>query len=315
MALNHRGIAPVDRLLAVFNLIMAAVWVALLDARPAAPWLCLAHGSAAALPWLIGRARRPLAPPVLVLRQAYPLLWLLVFWTEVDFVRHALHTASHDALISALDVAVFGTALHSVAQPLLPSLWISEPLHFSYFAYYATIPLPLLVLALRRRTAAFDEAMFRLLLTFTTCFLAYALFPVDGPQRFGRFFDGPQADGFWYGIVHVVNSTGGALGAAFPSSHVAGAVTVAYLGWSFLSRPLAVLLTVQAAGVFLATFYTQYHYAIDSVAGLLVALVVQLWLAPALLGWQGRVRPSVPVPRLPVRPDLGWGFDRAGAER
>jgi hypothetical protein len=56
-----------------------------------------------------------------------------------------------------------------------------------------------------------------------------------------------------------------------------------------------VLITVQAAGVFLATVYTQNHYPVDSLAGLIWALGLQLVIVPA-------VRANYAAPRVPVLP-------------
>lgn len=280
--MRPNGAAPFDRLLAVYNLLMAAVWLMLLARTPIAAWICIAHLAAASLPILLDRAPA-LSPGMRFVRYAYPIAWLAVFWSEVDLLRRVLHPYAHDPFIRALDAAVFGQSLDQTFIASYPSLWVSEPLHFAYFAYYVAIGLPILVLALQRRYDAVDEAYFRLMLTFTVCFSCYAVFPADGPQLADPFFAGEPATGFWYRTVHTVSGAGASLGAAFPSSHAAGAVTIAYCGWRFFRRPVALLLSVHALGVVLATVYTQYHYAIDPVVGVVLALVLQARVAPALL--------------------------------
>lgn len=299
MDLTRGRATPVDWLLAAFNLTMAGCWTLAAGKAPMAVWMVLAHAAAAALPVLLA-ARPTLSRPVGALRLAYPLLWLAAFWTEIDALRRALHAGANDALLRSMDIAVFGSALHTKLMPGLPSLWVSEPLHFAYFAYYAAIALPILALALRRRQAALDEAFFRLMLTYTVCFTMYAVFPVDGPHHLEPIYAGRPADGFWYQVVHRVNDSGGSLGAAFPSSHAAGAVTIAFLGRLFFSRSVAMLLAVHAGLIVVATTYTQYHYAIDSVAGLLLAVVLQVVVAPALL--RSGQPMSLATPRLPVVP-------------
>jgi membrane-associated phospholipid phosphatase len=299
MDLTHGRAAPVDWLLAAFNVIMAGAWALALGEAANAGWMCLAHAAAATLPVLLGAQPR-LSRPVAALRFAYPLLWLAAFWTEIDGLRRALHVVANDAVIRSLDVALFRTALHTNLMPSIPSLWVSEPLHFAYFAYYAAIVLPIVALAVQRRHTALNEAYFRLMLTYAVCFTLYAVFPVDGPHHLEPIFAGRPADGFWYQVVHSVNSRGGSLGAAFPSSHAAGAVTIAFLGHLYFGRGVATLLTVHAGMVVVATTYTQYHYAIDSVAGLVLAIVLQAVVAPAML----RDRGAVPIraPHLPLVP-------------
>jgi hypothetical protein len=312
MAMTESRTTPVDWLLAAFNLIMAVLWATAVATSPVARWMLAAHLVAVALPWLLQRQQR-LSTPVLWLRRTYPVLWLLAFWTEVDFLRRTLHVTANDVLMKAFDTSLFGVALHTEWMPAMPSLWVSEPLHFAYFAYYAAIILPLAALAIQRRTHALHEAEFRLMLTYSVCFIAYALFPVDGPHHLENMYIGRPADGFWYGIVHAVNDSGGSLGAAFPSSHAAGAITIAYVGSLFFSRPVAVLMWVHAGMVVLATCYTQYHYAIDSIAGLALALSLQAWVAPVLLRSGRPAAIALPAPRLPVLP-ASWAGVRAGTQ-
>ena len=303
--MKPHGAAPFDWLLAAYNLLMAAIWLAISPRTAAAPWIGSAHIAAAALPLLLDRA--PLrSRGMRFVRFAYPIAWLGAFWSEVDLLRRALHAHAHDAFIRALDAGVFGQSLHDTLMATFPSLWVSEPLHFAYFAYYPAIGLPIVALAVQGRLAAVQEMYVRLMLAFTICFSLYAIFPVDGPQHTQSFFVGHPASGVWYRVVHGINGLGGSLGAAFPSSHAAGAVSIAYCGWLFFRRPVALLMTLHAGAVVLATCYTQYHYAIDSLAGLTLALVVQRWLAPALLAYDWR-----PV-KLPVLPRVRWPVREPG---
>jgi membrane-associated phospholipid phosphatase len=72
------------------------------------------------------------------------------------------------------------------------------------------------------------------------------------------------------------------MGTAFPSSHVVGAVTAALIAVQWFSRPWAVVFLLGALGVALSTVYTQSHFAIDSVIGIVFAVVLYYAVAPAL---------------------------------
>lgn len=282
MALSKKTY-PVDLTLAAFNVLMAGVWVVGLGRWRYAPLLAAVHLIAAGLPWLLARATT-LSMPVAHLRRVYPMLWLAAFWTEVDLVRRQLHGGSFDTAIIAAEQALMGVHLHEIWMPRMNSLWISEPLHFAYFAYYLSIIIPVLWLWLRGRDEALMNSLFRMMAVYTICFFLFALMPVDGPRHTGMVFDGANARGFFAQLVQLVAvEHGESLGAAFPSSHVAGAVTMAWIGWLYFPRWAFGLLAVEALGVFLSTFYTQAHYAIDSFAGLLLALVVQAALVPFAL--------------------------------
>ncbi len=61
----------------------------------------------------------------------------------------------------------------------------------------------------------------------------------------------------------------------FPSAHVAGAFSVAFGAWSTLPEHKWVgrFLLVMAALIAVATVYGRYHYLVDAVAGLVIAMV------------------------------------------
>ncbi len=300
---THRRTYPVDTLLSVFNLLMAGIWLTGVAAWAYAPILVAVHAGAAALPWLLRRVESP-SRPVWALRRLYPMVWLLAFWTEVDLVRRQLGDGAYDTWVIGLEDAVLGIHLHEVWMPSMHALWFSELMYAAYFGYYLTLVIPVLWLLARRSEAVVMDALFRMMATFTVCFLLYALWPVDGPRHVTAIFDGPNARGVFYRLVDFVAvKNGSSLGAAFPSSHVAGAFTVAWVARRYMPRWAYWILLLEAVGVFLSTFYTQQHYAIDAVAGVMLAVVVQglaipiarRGLSPATLG-----SPAVPPLPKPV---------------
>src|SRR3990170_1485989 len=124
-----RYAAPGDSLVAAYNLLLGAIWWANWRQAPHAPWIAIAHLAAAALPWLIVRAPRRRWGFMLGLREIYPLLMLLAFWTELDLLRDVLGYQGYDTRIQSLDIAVFGVHLHAVLLPGLDELWFSEPMY------------------------------------------------------------------------------------------------------------------------------------------------------------------------------------------
>jgi membrane-associated phospholipid phosphatase len=183
-------------------------------------------------------------------------------------------------------------------MPAMPAVWFSELMHFAYFAYYPAMLLPLLYLSVAGDRAALRDAAFRVTLAYLTSFLIYIVFPVDGPHVLRPRFDGALTGGFFYRLVASTQEGGDVLGASFPSSHVAGMVSLAWVSWRRLPGWAAGLVTLAAVGVVLSTVYTQNHYAIDSVAGVAWALLLQMAVAPAVLGRRadpGGRDPSVPA--------------------
>ncbi len=287
----------VDRLVAAYNMLLVGLWAALLPRASYALWLLVAHAAAVLVPHLLARAPSTAPRLVRTLRELYPLLFLPLFWVELDLFRTLLHQTANDGAIAAFDLAVFGIHIHAVWMPAMPQVWLSEVMHFFYYAYYALIFIPPLVVAFAGLTPVLRDITLRLMLTYLACYLVYIAFPVDGPHYLMTQYEGPLTDGFFYQLVRDAQEAGDSQGCAFPSSHVAGAVTIAYLGWRWFSRVVAILLTAEAVGVFFSTVYTQNHYAIDAVAGVVFALALQTLLLPVLSRWLAPrpLRPLVPV--------------------
>ena len=295
LAVSHR-IRPADLLVAGYNVVLLAVWSPLADAAWFAPWIAAAHAAGAALPLVLGRMNerwwKGLAG---ALRELYPLLCLAAFWSELGLLHAIGPEAAYDAVIESVDLALFGRHLNLVWMPAMPYPALSELMHFFYVFYYPLIFLPPLAMCVAGRADALRDMTLRLMVTYLGCYLLYLAFPVVGPAELLPHYQGPLTDGFFYGLTHAARTAGDSLGTAFPSSHVAGSTTMAVLAWRWLPRPLAMVITVQAAGVFLATVYTQNHYPVDALAGLIWALGLQLLIVPA-------VRANYAAPRVPVLP-------------
>ncbi|HSG82182.1 MAG TPA: phosphatase PAP2 family protein [Gemmatimonadota bacterium] len=275
----------VDKVASAYNALVATVWLVLIPQDSYSFWLFLAHAAAAAMPWLLQRARYPLSPPVRVLRDIYPLVWILAWWIELDWIRRLLHDANFDRVFGALDLAIFRTHLDQVFLPNLHALWFSELMYLAYFAYYLTVILPVLYALTRGSIEMKRDMTFRVVLVYVACFFVYIAFPVDGPHWLTEHFQGPHQQGLFYKVEQFLQAGGSALGCSFPSSHVAASTTMAILGFRWLSRPSAWLLAVGALGVVLSTVYTQNHFAIDSLAGVIWAFWIYFLVGPRLQRW------------------------------
>jgi membrane-associated phospholipid phosphatase len=274
-------VRPVDRLVFVYNVLLALVWGSLIGRADYAPLIALAHVAALSLPWLLRRGAGRFGAVTQTLHDIYPLLWMAGFWTELGYL-HPFHGPTHDPWVTALDLAVFRVHWNAVWMPAMPWLWFSELMHLSYYAYYLVIVGPPLALLLTGRREGLRDVVLKVLVTYLGCFTLYLMFPVDGPAHTMVHYQGAPTTGFFYHLVHAAGDFGDSMGTAFPSSHVAGVVTAAWASWRWFSRPVALLLVLEAAGVVLATVYTQNHYAIDVTAGLLWAFLLQRTVVPLL---------------------------------
>lgn len=298
MDLNTRA-RPVDRLVSAFSLGFALLWLGALGRAAFVPAVVGAHLAAAVLPWLL--ARRTAGRRVgQVLHELYPMIFVLLIWIEMGLVREFLHATGNDSVIAAADLALFGRHLHAVWMPAMPHLWFSELMFLVYLAYYPLVFLTPVVLLLRGRRGALRGVVLGLAVAYLGCYALYAVFPVDGPVHTMGRYAGPLTEGLFYRLSTGAVHAGDSLGTAFPSSHVAGAVSMAILASRWLSRPMAWLFGLEAIGVVLATVYTQNHFAVDALAGIVLAALLQFVVVPLLRASSTGRRFQTPVPPLPV---------------
>jgi membrane-associated phospholipid phosphatase len=194
-----------------------------------------------------------------------PLLLVPLLYAELPLLNQALTTGYHDALVLRWEASLFGGNPAQSWAGALPSVVVSELLHFSYLSYYALIYIPPLMLWRTGKGDAFDATVFTLLLVFVLCFAVFIVFPVQGPRYL---FPAPAGvpDGPVRGVVLAVLEAGSSRGAAFPSSHMAVAAAQAVLALRFQPRT-GVVVALLAAGLGAGAVYGGFHYAVDIVAG------------------------------------------------
>ena len=282
MSAEAKGVVyPVDWIVALYNAILAIVWLGLASRVPGAPWLALAHATAAGLPWLL-RGLPAVPPRARALRDSYPLIGLALFWAELGPLQILRGQEPRDLFVNKLDLALFGVHWHEIWMSMMPGRWMSEAMHFAYFLYYLLLVIPLLAIGFHRGLRAFRSVVLAMMITYLSCFLFYLVFPVYGPRAIGGASLAAAPDGLFHTLVERARASGDSPGTAFPSSHVAGVATIAWVSWRWLSKRWSAVLTLAALAVALATVYTRNHYAVDAVAGLAWIVPLQGGLAPAL---------------------------------
>lgn len=299
-----RRLLPADAVVAAYNGVLACFWISATGHSPIAIAAALAHAALVALPAFIRRLPERSGRLVSLLREGYPLLALGPLWSDIGLLQRIRHAATHDALVQRLDGTLFGGVhLHAVWRPAMPAPWLSESMHAVYFGYYLLIAFPPLAFAIARNRTAFRDASFRMMTTYLACFAWYACFPVLGPRAhdvLAGILPTSGGDGCFAALVHRVLAAGDSPGTAFPSSHVAGSVTIAWIAARWFPRPMGWICASLAAAVAVATVYTQNHYAIDAVGGIAFGLVTQAWIAPRVERWvTGRAEPARELGTLP----------------
>jgi len=210
---------------------------------------------------------------VRALQDWHAILLLPLLYKEVELLAAGVGDWQLTETIPALEATLFNGQPSLYLSERWNSVGVSEYLHFCYLSYVLVIPGVCGYWYATRRLVAFRELVLLLAVTMFGSYLFFILFPVDSPYYRSERLGPPFAGNFFFDLVHEISSRGGARGGAFPSAHVSGAVVTWLMAWRH-QRALAVLLAPLIGGVVVATVFGRFHYALDTVAGLLLAIVV-----------------------------------------
>lgn len=214
-----------------------------------------------------------------------PVVLLLIAYREMDWFSTAYKPRHLEQLWLEWDHDyVFGRGFQGWVEALGPVLpW---GLEFTYFLVYGIGAFSVAAFYFARRRERIDRF---LVVYLTGTLAAYALFPYfpsDPPRVVFPGADWPH----YLTVFRRLNlSLAGGYGihsSVFPSAHVSSAFSA---GWGLLSflpehRWAGFLMTGYALGVWIASVYGRYHYAVDGLAGLavsLLALALAVWHRPA----------------------------------
>lgn len=252
----------------------------------------------AALAWLLPRFTNARAAAIVAVIVAAGLAWLWP-WASTSAVGEAVNwvLAPSAALLGAYRASgaffvrpseVLEQALMRIDRALLDrsgflaAFYTAGPaVHASiellYLCVYAVVPLGAAVLLLAGRLESLAPYWTTVFVAELSCYAALPWLQSRPP----RALDQPgvrDQPGAVRGLNLALLRHGSIQANTFPSAHAAGAVAVALSVHSAMPGAGLVFLIV-AAGITLATVLGRYHYAADSILGVLVAIVcwVSVW--------------------------------------
>lgn len=230
----------------------------------------------------------------MVALRALPLLACLAQWYPETY-EFCKQFPYQDHFFAAVDNLLFG------CQPALEfDKWLSSTLWYEafsmgYYAYYYMM-MAVLLFYLIARYHDFQRATFVFLTSFFIYYLIFEFLPVAGPQYYfcavgvekaqldvfpevGNYFrdhtDMLQLEprGIFSRLVLAAQEAGEHPTAAFPSSHVGMSTVTMLLAWRSRNRLLFWIMVPFYLLLVCATVYIKAHYAIDSIAGFVTAVL------------------------------------------
>ncbi|WP_298644352.1 phosphatase PAP2 family protein [uncultured Cardiobacterium sp.] len=198
------------------------------------------------------------------------LLTWLVFPLLKIIDRHLIPRHA-DALLAAIDRHLWGGRILPAyfryeAHPLLTDL-----LAACYFSFYAIVLGSVFYYACRRTTPAARRYFNGLIFLYLAGFLGYCLLPAAGPA-FTTHPDGGAGGLIAPTLIAIIK--GGVTGMdVFPSLHTALTLYITAYLWRDGKRAAALLCAPLTAGTITATIFLRYHYGVDVLAGILLAVL------------------------------------------
>ncbi|MGE3537389.1 MAG: phosphatase PAP2 family protein [Candidatus Tectimicrobiota bacterium] len=225
----------------------------------------------------------PDEPPgwALFIRWWYPALLIPPIFSELQFLVHPINPVDLDAQLTAIDFALFGVHptvwLEHWMRP-----WLTEYLQLAYMTFYF---LPFILCAPLYRQGcwqAFRTSLCALLLGYYVSYLLYFLTPARGPRFYLAAYQQQPLTGLWLTrpLQDVLDHLEGIQRDAFPSGHTTIALIVMVMALRHQHRLRYPLVLITTSLLF-STVYLRYHYVIDVIAGIVLALWclgVAFWL-------------------------------------
>jgi membrane-associated phospholipid phosphatase len=271
---------PVDVLVSAFAGALALVGAFHSDTVPLSIVMRLAV--VALTPFAVAaiRARRPRPGSTAeIVCDFYVVAAVVAIFDALGPLIHAVNPVDKDAWLIALDRRIFGFDPTAALEPLA-SPFLSEVLTVCYALYYFH---PIILGALLYRddkragligtSRRFRSYAFTMVAVFFVSYVGYFLVPAVGPR-----FTVPHARPLPRGrLSAAIDRTLDELETnkrdCFPSGHTM-VVTAVLMEGARRSRRTFLAFLPFALGLVAATVYCRYHYAVDVIAGLVLALAV-----------------------------------------
>lgn len=218
---------------------------------------------------------------VAFIRSIFPVLLFGYFFVNGYVINRIIFSQWQDPYFMKIDYNIFGYYPSMQWGALYPQAWINEIFAFAYFCYYPMI-VGLPVFLYFKDPKAFRETIFSLTLVFYLCYFIYSWLPVIGGRYLPEAMElSRESRGYLFSwIMAYIYRTSTHLGGAFPSSHVAIALTLSLAAYRFRNWLGSIFLFI-TFWLCLATVYLHYHWFIDAISGVLMGLIgfpFALWI-------------------------------------
>jgi membrane-associated phospholipid phosphatase len=189
-----------------------------------------------------------------------------------------------DPWLIQIDFSIFGVQPTLwMEQWIVP--WFTDIMSLAYLSYYFIPVVLIAVLYLKDRMAEFDRSMFVLAFGYYVSFIGYILFPAIGPRyALTHLYSIPLEGSFITDFVRdALNALEHNKRDCMPSGHTQIVLMVLFLAYRY-QKFLFYLFFPIISALILSTVYLRYHYVIDLLVGMALAIGCMIF-GPRFYGW------------------------------
>lgn len=211
------------------------------------------------------------------------IFFILINFSELHYLIHSVRPNDLDRILIKLDFILFG--IH-------PTLWLeritfpvlTEYFQLTYITFYFLPIILALLLIKQKRTSEVNFFLFAMSIGFYLSYLGYFMVPAIGPRFTLNHLQSFSLQGLWFTIPIrlTLNTLENIQRDCFPSGHTEMTVLTMYYAFKYHKKYFYLLLIVGTSLIF-STVYLRYHYVVDVIAGILLALLV-IFIAPRIYG-------------------------------
>lgn len=209
-----------------------------------------------------------------------PIIGVIIIFNSLGDIIPFIRQHYYDDVLIRIDYQLF--AVHpTVWMERFNNAWLTALFQVAYISYYF-MPIALgASLFIKHKQGEFNVAVFTIVLCFYLSYIGYLLFPAIGPRftlnhlQTADLQTGPMT--LW--IQRTLNSLEHNKTDAFPSGHTAVALVTLFFAWKYRERVLFGVLVPAVSALIISTVYLRYHYVIDVIAGMLLA-VLTIFISP-----------------------------------
>jgi membrane-associated phospholipid phosphatase len=207
-----------------------------------------------------------------LLRTGSVQLFLFYIYNISLRLQHVFFAHWNDQAIIDLEQSLFGVQPTIWIQRFITP-WLTDWMSFCYVFYVPIYPLLGAIIYYKRGEREMEDYLFYLGVAIILCTIGSTLFPVAGPMRkIGELYDIPLRGYIFTAVGEFIRNHIHVPGGAFPSIHCAAASIMWWIAYRY-SRVSFYFLAPVILSLYISTVYGRFHYLIDVIAGIAVALL------------------------------------------